>query len=59
MLYVPEIAGELILFRPFGIARPAEVGKQALLHPEHRIGIDVGIVGVEDMRWSASRSRRP
>ena len=28
----------------------SELGQQAFLHAEHRIRMDIGIVGVEDMR---------
>jgi hypothetical protein len=38
-----------VLLRPGGILDPLEFGKQALLHAEDRVRIDVGVVGIEDV----------
>ena len=38
-----------MLLRPGGILDPLEFGKQALLHAEDRVRIDVGVVGIEDV----------
>src|SRR4029077_18110889 len=46
----PEFAGIAEFPRPYRIVHTLEAGKQALLHTEYRVGADVGIVGVEDMR---------
>jgi hypothetical protein len=34
---------------PVLVLDPFELGQQAFLHAEHRVGIDVGIVGIEDV----------
>jgi len=46
----PEFAGKAEFPRPFRLVPTLEAGKQALLHTEYRVGADVGIVGIEDMR---------
>src|SRR5260370_4430001 len=49
VLDFPECAGKAELPRSFRIIHALETSEQALLHPEHRIRADIGIIGVEDV----------
>lgn len=49
MLDLPERTMEAHVFGAGGIFGELEFGKQALLDPEDRIGMDIGVVRIEDM----------